>query len=225
MRRSLLLTFAVNHLVTYLDTRLTRSNNDIPSYRAGLKEIAAALTSLVERPSLSFIPSQGALICSSVFGLAHEAFFKSQVAATRLAFYILIDSVYQRPNIRWEHIGEKFVDGLVTLAEFEKDPACLKVLWGLYTRIGHDLKATLREEDCKKMFESSARYFPLTMSTPKDSSKPHPGELRNLLGLSWASNDHYAQWTFQRLIDTMDGDLKADTKASAALRFTAILIS
>ncbi|KAH8591990.1 RNAPII transcription regulator C-terminal-domain-containing protein [Bisporella sp. PMI_857] len=99
------------------------------------------------------------------------------------------------------------------MAQFEKDPSCLRVLFGIYEEFGKTW--ALNEQTYMLIWESYVRYFPITLATAAtDPSVPTPDHLRALLLSCFVSNDIYATEAFPRLIDMLDTnqDLSANTK-------------
>ena len=152
----------VHALVEYLCARL-QNGDYIPSYRAGLKEVADSLSILAGWRT--FPPGDAAVIAQSVFGLVQGQgnIFISQKPDTRLACYSLVALLFEKYKGPLERdLGlPLLVSGLADLAELEKNPSCLKVLFLLYAHISKDWD--LQTAESNKLWELFVRYFPITL--------------------------------------------------------------
>ena len=113
--------------------------------------------------------------------------------------------------------GNEFAKGVISMAELEKDPSCLRILFGLYEELGKNW--VLNNDTYLLIWESYVRYFPITLAkAATDPTVPKPDELRALLVSCFISNDIYAAEAIPRLIDMLDTnqDLSANTKVRAA---------
>ena len=89
------------------------------------------------------------------------------------------------------------------MAEFEKDPSCLRILFHSYELISH--LWNLDSASFKNIWDSYSRYFPITLSgAGRDPSLPTPEELKMLLRSCFISHDDYAEHAIPRLIDMLD---------------------
>ncbi len=184
------------------------------NYRAGIREVAASLTAIAKWKR--FLPGDASRIAKVVFELATRSMFNDHKPVTRKALFTLIDLLFNKyasPLIR--DIGvETLVTGLVSMAEFEKNPSCLEVLFPLYANISRYW--TLESTQLDEIWESLARYFPINMAkgANQDTSSPSNEELNALLLQCFVSNDYYAKEVFPRCITLLDAesDLSANTK-------------
>lgn len=87
------------------------------------------------------------------------------------------------------------------MAEFEKDPRCLMVLFRIYQDISNTWSPS--PESFKEIWDSFCRYFPISLKTT-DSSLPTRDELQAQLVGCFVSNDGYADHAFPYLIDALD---------------------
>lgn len=159
-----------------------------------------------------FPPGDAQQIARAVFKLGASNNFSTQTAVTRLSLYELIDTLSDiHPNtLKRDMTVTEFVKGVVTMAELEKNPSCLRALFTLYAALSQEW--ALVEDDLKLVFDSYIRYFPVTMKeAPKDRSIPSTIELRDLLLECFVSNDGYANMTFEAMVDRLDVD-SANTK-------------
>ena len=149
-----------------------------------------------------FPRGDASIIAKAVFKLASTC-FREQLPTTRLAVFELLNFLrctYSTPIIR-DLGAQSFVGSLVAMAEFEKDPRCLKLLFLIYQDIGQQW--VLPPDSFELMWESYSRYFPITLKTT-DTSIPSREELQLLLIGCFASNDSYAVHTFPHLFDGLD---------------------
>ncbi|KAH6670613.1 Dos2-interacting transcription regulator of RNA-Pol-II-domain-containing protein [Halenospora varia] len=197
----------VHAVVQYLCDRLSNTTN-LPNYNYGLGEIAEMLTILIAWRT--FLPDDCELICKSSFALAlnGRSTFMNQTNKTRCKFYTLLAMMEENfPNKIEKNLGiGHFVAGLLNLAETEKGPASLKVLFELYSKIGKEWNPDA--STIKAIWESIWRYFPVTLGAAVTNPEmPQPGELRQLLLDCVVSNDHYAQESIPSLLQDLDGSL------------------
>ena len=169
-----------------------------------------------------FPPADAATVTTAVFGLADGSTFKDLKVATRLTLFKIVDSLFRRfPEALIRDVGIKSrVSGLVSMAELEKNPSCLSVLFSLYAHLSRDWD--LEDEELKKTWDSFIRYFPVSIGTAKqDPSVPTKEEIRSLLLQCILSNDYYAKEAIPRCIDMLDtsSDLSADTKVFSLISF------
>ncbi|RQM05065.1 hypothetical protein DH86_00003646, partial [Scytalidium sp. 3C] len=204
-------TLAPQTMLKDLQRRL-HNTEDVLSYRAGIKEVLTSLSLLVNMDS-KFLKSDSSEIVKALFSLAKRDTLREQKAATRLVLFQLLETLLRRhESTLLRDIGrEEFVKGLVAVAEFEKDPSCLNILFEMYTELGSDLSP----ESAKNIWESYIRYFPIKMGgNARDESKPSIEQLKGLLLRCFVSSDLYAEWAFPRLIEQLDvdQDLTANVK-------------
>jgi DNA repair/transcription protein MET18/MMS19 len=212
-----LLTTAVHVLVEYLCARLD-NKDEIHNYRAGIREVAESLQAIANWKR--FIPGDGIPIVTAVFGLASGSTFKDQKPPTRLALFKLIDFMFRTyvKNLTREKSVNYLVEGLISMAELEKNPACLAVVFPLYEHISKEWD--LSTPDFNGIWDSFIRYFPITVgSTAQDPSAPTREDLKAYLLQCITSNDAYAEYAFPRLIDMLDtkSDLSANTKVRVSV--------
>jgi len=166
-----------------------------------------------------FLPGDAQEVARAVFKLGASNNFSSQTAITRLSLYELVDTLqHTHPNtLRRDMTVKEIVKGVVTMAELEKNPSCLRALFNLYVDLSRDWAP--EADDFKLVFDSYIRYFPVTMKdAPKDPSIPSTAELRDLLLECFVSSDGYAKMTFEAMIERLDVD-SANTK----VRFTSLI--
>lgn len=154
-------------------------------------------------------------VAKAIFSLQSTS-FKQQLPLTRLAVFELLEFLLDRysATITRDMGPQPFAEGLVSMAEFEKDPRCLKILFEMYQEISRNW--SLSSESLSAVWGSFHRYFPITLKTT-DSSVPTREDLQDLLVQCFASNDHYASHAFPYLLsalDTTQDDLTASVKVS-----------
>ena len=204
----------------YFCARL-ENHTDEENYRAGIKECGEALLALAKMTEHNiFPPGDATMVAIAVFAFANSGNFKPQLGSTRLVLYQLIAELMgtYKSNIRKDIGAKEVIKGLVAMAEFEKDPSCLKLLFSMYAELGRDWQPN--DKDSLVMWESFSRYFPITLGgVSKDPSVPKPEELKELLLSCFTSNDAYAMKAFPRLIEMLDQnqDLSANVKVFHSL--------
>ena len=195
--------YLVHVLIPYLCARLEDGS-------PGIYYVAEALQIMVKWTR--FAPGDAQEVARAVFKLGAANNFSSQTAVTRLSLYTLVDVLRttRAAAVKRDMSEKEFVKGLVTMAELEKNPSCLRALFTLYANLSRDW--TLDEGDFKQIFDSYVRYFPITMKdAPKDPKIPTTAELRDLLLNCFIASDGYAQSTFAAMIERLDVD-SANTK-------------
>jgi len=162
-----------------------------------------------------FVPGDAGTVVQAVFKLAHGSVFKDQKPTTRIKLFELIDLLlkkYQTAVIR--DVGvTPLVSGLVGMAELEKNPSCLAILFPLYRHISN--KWSLGDSDYEAIWESFIRYFPVTLGgAPQDPAVPTKELIKQLLLECILSSHNYAQGAIPRFIDMLDTntDLSANLK-------------
>lgn len=192
------------------------NKDDILNYRAGIYELASSLHILSTWKC--FLPGDAGTIATAVFGLASGSTFKDQKPITRIKLYEVIDFLfkkYQTPLIR-DVKATPLVSGLVSMAELEKNPSCLSILFPLYAHISKHW--TLGDSDYDSIWESFIRYFPITLGgAPQDPSVPAKELIKELLLQCIISSHHYAKGAVPRFIDMLD----TNTDVSANLKVRA----
>jgi DNA repair/transcription protein MET18/MMS19 len=199
-------------LVEYFCARL-ENKEQILNYRAGIYEIAYSLHILSKWKC--FLPGDAGTVIMAVFGIANGSIFKDQKPTTRVKLYELIDFLFKKfqvPMIRDVKVTP-LVSGLVSMAELEKNPSCLGILFPLYTHISKNWP--LGDSDYDAIWESFIRYFPVSVGgAPQDSSVPSKELIKELLLQCILSSHRYAKEAVPRLIDMLDtnSDLSANLK-------------
>lgn len=222
------LTVVVHVLVEYFCKRL-ENNGESLNYRAGIKESGEALLALArmtdENMKIIFPPGDVAMVAFAVFAVAGNGNLGNQMGSTRVVLYELLSELMDtyKPKLL-KDVGSKiFVQGVVSMAEPEKDPSCLKMVFGMYEDFGRNWE--LGVDTRLLIWDSFSRYFPITLGgAARDPSIPTPVELRALLLSCFTSNDFYSNHAFPRLIDMLDTnqDLSANVKVIHPFFLTSI---
>jgi DNA repair/transcription protein MET18/MMS19 len=202
----------VHELTTYFCERLENKDN-INSFRAGVKECAKILSTFAQMENQRFPPRDASLVALSIFAFNRGSNLRDQKAATRLSLLELIDTLMRlyTPSLMAKIGPTEFVEGVVALAEFEKDPTCLNVLFPIYGVLG--TKWGLNDNALVLIWDSFIRYYPIKIGG-RATSVPSPDELKQLLLDCFISNDSYARVAFPRLMDLLDTnqDISANVK-------------
>jgi DNA repair/transcription protein MET18/MMS19 len=211
-------------LVEYFCTRL-ENQSEILNYRAGIYEVASSLHILSKWKN--FLPGDAGTIATAIFGLGSGSIFKDQKPATRVKVYEVIDFLFkkfQTPLIRDVKLAP-LVSGLVSMAELEKNPSCLGLLFPLYAHVSQQWP--LLDPEFKLIWDSFIRYFPVTVGgAAQDPAIPGKELLRNLLLQCILANDSYAKEAFPRFIDMLDTstDLSANVKVSVYFQCLSCIV-
>jgi DNA repair/transcription protein MET18/MMS19 len=160
-----------------------------------------------------FPPRDAELVAQSVFGFNTGSNLRDQKAATRLSLLELMNTLIRlyKPNLISNIGSKKFVEGIVAMAEFEKDPTCLNMLFPIYEVLSKEWD--LDDDALIQIWDSFIRYYPIKIGG-RAASVPTPDELKQLLVDCFVSNDSYAKHAFPRLMELLDTnqDLSADVK-------------
>jgi DNA repair/transcription protein MET18/MMS19 len=204
----------VHELTTYFCGRL-ENKDDINSFRAGVKECAQILSTLAQMPNKRFPPGDAKLVAQSVFAFNKSSNLRDQRASTRLSLLELMRTLMQiyKSNLVMNIGAKVFVEGIVAMAEFEKDPTCLNVLFPIYEILGKEW--SLSGDTLVLIWDSFIRYYPIKIGG-RAASVPSPDKLKQLLLDCFISNNSYAKFAFPRLIELLDTDqdLSANVKVS-----------
>ncbi|KAI6712818.1 hypothetical protein JHW43_004635 [Diplocarpon mali] len=202
----------ISALTTYFCTRLSNPDEE-SSFRAGVHEVARSLNIIVNWQR--FVPSDAATVISAIFTMASYSVLTSLPPSTRLDLLLVVDSLFRKRDLALIKAIKipALISGLVSLAEIEKNPSCLKVIFSLYAHLsgGWDLEA----DEFQSLWGSFSRYYPITLgSTAKDASQPTQETLRDLLLQCIVSNDYYASVAIPMCLEKLDTtvDLSATTK-------------
>jgi DNA repair/transcription protein MET18/MMS19 len=195
-----LLIFLVHTFVEYFCGRL-ENKHDIANFGAGIKETAISLQALASMTA-RFPRGDASAVAKAVFSMP-SATFTAQLASTRLSLFELLDYLFSTysATITRDMGADTFVSGLVSMAEFEKDPRCLTVLFQMYAQISESWK--LNAKSFKAIWDSYCRYFPISLKST-DPSVPTREELQQLLLQCFTSHDDYAVYAIPHLFDALD---------------------
>ncbi|KAM3077509.1 hypothetical protein ACMFMG_006848 [Clarireedia jacksonii] len=193
-------------LVEYLASRISEAGN-VQIYRAGLQEVAKSLTALA-RMTKKFLKDNAIVISEAVFKLPENMSLRDLPIATRLSLLELLQCLLDLylPVLK-RTMGPKFVDGVVAMASVEKSPSCLAILFKIFEKLG--LEWDPSPSECEEMFGSFFRYFPIT---PSSATNLPANDLKFLLQNCFKSNDHYADFAFDAILEKLDSDVSANVK-------------
>jgi hypothetical protein len=216
-----LLTIAAHILVEYFSQRLETSRETL-NHRAGMKESAEALFALADMTEHKVFQSDdAAIIAKAIFAIDPGESFRDQKASTRLTIYQLLDLLIEKhtPSLQKIIGTNEFVAGFGALSEFEKEPTCLQIVFGISADLSRSQDWDLKLESYTLLWDSFSRYFPITLKASRDQDPfvPTPAELKNSLLHCFISNDVYAKEAFPQLIGRLDTDqdISANTKVSS----------
>jgi len=207
-----ILTLSVHAVTDYLCTRL-ENRNHIPSFHAGIRELATSLKYIVGWNR--FVPGDAERIMRLIFAFNNANHFAKQTNPTRLAIFELVELVLKKhltTLTRDMGVGT-LVNGMVALSDLEKNPSCLRILFTFFALASRTWPLSTNEY--QSIWDSYIRYYPITIrSPPQDPTVPSSEELRRLLLQCFLSNDVYAREGFATLIAKLDvsADLSANVK-------------
>ncbi|KAH7354810.1 Dos2-interacting transcription regulator of RNA-Pol-II-domain-containing protein [Rhexocercosporidium sp. MPI-PUGE-AT-0058] len=196
----------------YLCSRLENTNG-LPSFRAGIHEVASCLEVIIRWNH--FPPGESITVASAVFSLSKQNRFKDLRPAARQTLYLLVETLIKSRGdalLKSSSIPP-LIGGLVGIAEFEKTPICLGVLFQLYTYLSKEWD--LEADEFQTLWDSFYRYWPVTVGgSTQPLSKPTSEELREMLLECILSNDSYARNSISMCLEKLDTthDLSATTK-------------
>lgn len=156
-------------------------------------------------------------MASAIFSLAKQTRFKDLKSTTRQKLYLLVERLLKSRGdalLKTSTIPP-LISGIVNIAEFEKTPICLGVLFKLYTYLSK--KWDLEAAEFRTLWDSFSRYWPVTVGgSTQQVSNPTSEELRDMLLECILSNDSYAKNSISMCLDKLDttNDLSATTKVS-----------
>jgi DNA repair/transcription protein MET18/MMS19 len=196
----------VSVLVEYLAKRISEAG-DVQVYRAGLQEVAKSLMTLAQMTK-KFLKINATLISEAVFKLPEKMSLRDFPIPTRLSLLELLQCLLDLylPALK-RSMGPKFVDGVVAMASLEKSPSCLAILFKLFEKLG--LEWDPSPSECEEMFGSFFRYFPIT---PSSATNLPANDLKFLLQNCFKSNDNYAEFAFDAILEKLDSDVSANVK-------------
>lgn len=211
-------------LVEYLCVRL-ENKEEIPNFRAGVKDAALSLQALASMTA-RFPRGDASLAAKAVFSLTSTS-LRDQKPATRLSLFELLSFLIETysATLTRDMGPHAFVEGLVAMSAFEKDPKCLRVLFQMYQQISRTW--TLNSDDFKEIWGSFSKYWPITFrEDPPDPSIPNTKELNFLIEGCFTSHDSYAAHAFTHLLEVLDTSqdtVTAYTKVSGSLLCSRIV--
>jgi DNA repair/transcription protein MET18/MMS19 len=197
-----LLTIAVHAMVEYVCVRL-ENKEEIPNFRAGVKDAALSLKALAGMTA-RFPRGDASVAAKAVFSLTSTS-LREQKPATRLALFELLAFLVQTysATLTRDMGPHLFVDGLVSMSAFDRDPKCIRVLCQMYEQISQTW--SLNSEDFQKIWGSVSKYWPISFKEdPLDPSIPTVTELNFLIQTCFTSHDNYAVHAFEHLLTVLN---------------------
>ncbi|KAG4438066.1 hypothetical protein IFR05_006432 [Cadophora sp. M221] len=200
------------YISDYLCSRLENING-LPSFRAGIHEVASCLEVIIKWNH--FPPGESIMVASAIFSLSRQGRFKDLKPATRQTLYLLTETLLKSRGdaLLKASTIPPLIRGLVGIAEFEKTPICLGVLFQLYNYLSKEWD--LEANEFQTLWDSFSRYWPVTVGgSTQQISKPTSEELRDMLLECILSNDSYAKNSIPMCLEKLDTthDLSATTK-------------
>lgn len=178
-------------LVAFLRTRIDDN--------AGVKEASQGLRSLMGMTR--FIKTDAAEILETIF--KNTADLQRQPAVSRFAIYRSIEQALERCREVLEGMDARFIDGLLSLVEFEKDPRNLMVVFSILRVVMSDFP--IEEGQTPTLWDAVFRYYPITYSPkPGDSVQITKSDLQCRLEACITSNSRFATYAFPSLLAKLD---------------------
>jgi DNA repair/transcription protein MET18/MMS19 len=192
----------VSLMVTYLTARIETAHVGM------VKETALGLRALV---AMSHFNTNDAIdICHKIFSSGPH--FNENSATARFEVYKLIDLFLNAYRDTLKGMEGEFINGIISLAELEKDPRCLMVYFSIISVI---LAEWDIQEEVKDLWESVSRYYPITFRVkPDDPIGITPNELKLRLRMCIAATSEFAPMAFPFLIEKLDYQVTANVKVS-----------
>lgn len=189
----------VSRLVTFLRGRI--ENN------AGVKEASQGLQSLMEMNR--FIKKDSVDIVETLF--KETSYLQRLPASARFCVYQLIEKSLERCRDVLEGIGSRFIDGVLSMVEFEKDPRNLMIVFSFLRVIMAEFAAT--EDQTAALWDAVFRYYPIRYRPkPEDNIQITKQDLQRRLEACLTSNSRFAPYAFPALLAKLDQEINATVK-------------
>jgi DNA repair/transcription protein MET18/MMS19 len=140
----------------------------------------------------------------------------------RLALFELVDYLFRTHSTKLKkEVGDRaLVDGLLAMAQPEKNPACLKLLFSLYSHLGQEWG--LNQDCLRDIFQSYVRYYPAEIGG-NDSTAAIKKELNDMLMHCFFSNENYAKEAFPRCIEMLETGNSLSVKSKVSQSSTLLI--
>lgn len=143
--------------------------------------------------------------------------YKDLKTATRANLLSLVTNLFTQYELRFSSRPGvvKFVDGLLNMAQFEKTPQCLGILFPLYVKLTKTWALELESKKlAERVFTSFYRFFPVDVSR-NFSQKPGVTTMQDLseaLEECITCHPMYADLAFEQLLGNLDSHQVDDSK-------------
>ncbi|CZR54116.1 uncharacterized protein PAC_03999 [Phialocephala subalpina] len=192
-----------------------KNESDEPTLRAGLDEVVDSIKIISSWGN--FTAENAVDITTAIFALGDKMTYKDLKTTTRANLLSLVTNIFTRYDLRLSSRPgvSRFVDGLLNMAQFEKTPQCLDILFPLYVKL---TKVWALELESKKLaeriFTSFYRFFPVDVSR-NFSQKPGMTTMQDLseaLEECITCHPMYADFAFEQLLGNLDSQQVDDSK-------------
>lgn len=176
---------------------------------AGVKEASQGLRSLLDMTR--FMKKDVVDIVETIF--KSTADLQRQPAPARFAIYHLVEKSLERCREVIEGMSERFIDGILSLVEFEKEPRNLMIVFSVLRVIMAEFAATERQTEA--LWDSVFRYYPITFNPkPGDKIQVTKQDLQKRLEACITSNSRFASYALPSLLAKLDQELSATIKVT-----------
>jgi len=179
---------------------------------AGVKEASLGLRTLLEMTR--FMKKDVVDIVDTIF--KNIADLQRQPAMARFTIYHLIEKSLEKCREALEGISGRFIDGVLSLVEFEKEPRNLMVVFSFLRVIMAEFAATERQTEA--LWDAVFRYYPITFNPkPGDKIQITKQDLQRRLEGCITSNSRFAPFAFPSLLAKLDQEISATVKVILSL--------
>lgn len=200
-RETIVLTTIDTQLFIFLGTRI-RDN-------AGVKEAAQGLRSLMEMTR--FNKDNTPDIMETLF--KNATILQRQPALSRFAIYRLIETSLERCREILQGMDGPFVDGLLSLVEFEKDPRNLMIVFSSLRVVMAEFAVS--EGHTVALWDAVFRYYPISYNPkPEDKVQVTKQDLQQRLEACITSNSRFAPYAFPSLLAKLDQEIGVTVKVN-----------
>lgn len=195
----------VSVLVAFLRTRIEDN--------AGVKEAAQGLRSLMEMNR--FMKKDTIDIMETLFKNTRD--LQRQPVLSRFAVYRLIEKALDRCREVLQGMNDRFIDGLLSLIEFEKDPRNLMIVFSSLHVVMAEF--TIAEQQTVALWDAVFRYYPISYNPkPGDKVQITKQDLQQRLEACITSNSRFAPYALPSLLAKLDQELGVTVKVSLLTR-------
>ncbi|KAE8442662.1 hypothetical protein EG329_002960 [Mollisiaceae sp. DMI_Dod_QoI] len=204
-------------VLSWLCHRIVNESDD-RTLHAGLDEVISTIKTISAFDSFS--AENAVEVVVAIFTLAAKMAYKDLKAATRANLLGLVQSLFIRYETRFSTRPgvDRFVVGLTDMAQFEKSPKCLGILFPLYTQVTKAWASDLEAKNLtEKLFTSFYRFFPIDVQRnfSQERDVPTMEELSEALEECITCHQIYADLALEQLLENLDTNQTVKKKTLA----------